>query len=78
MAQQTLPKPNVQKSETGCCPRFEPAPWDGQEFEFRERLFVRATTVNLLHIPLNIGAVFKRTLSQIEQEIGRASCRERV
>ena len=67
MTQQTLPKMNMDKSETGCCPRFDPAPWDGQEFEFRERTFVRATTVNFMHIPLNIGSVFTRTWAKIEK-----------
>jgi hypothetical protein len=67
MATNTLPKFNMDKSETGCCPRFDPADWDGQEIEFRERSFVRATTLNFLHIPLNIGSVITRTFSKIEQ-----------
>jgi hypothetical protein len=67
MSAETLPKCSLDKSETGCCPRFDPAPWDGQEFALRERLFVRATTINFLHIPLNIGAVFTRTWSKIQQ-----------
>jgi len=62
----TLPKMNMDRSETGCCPRFDPTAWDGAEFEFHDRLFVRATTVNFLHVPLNIGAVIKRTWQKIE------------
>lgn len=65
--QQSLPKMNMDKSETGCCPRFDPAGWDGAEFEFLDRPFVRATTVNFMHVPLNIGSVIKRTCSKIEQ-----------
>ena len=67
MPQNILPKVNLDKSATGCCPRFDPAPWDGAQIEFHERLFVRATTVNFLHIPLNIGAVIQRTWKKIEQ-----------
>ena len=67
MPQTTLPKFNMDKSETGCCPRFDPAGWDGAQLEFDERLFVRATTVNFLHFPLNIGSVITRTLKRIEQ-----------
>jgi hypothetical protein len=66
MAQTTLPKCDLASSETGCCPRFDPSPWDGREFEFRDRLFVRDRTVNFLHIPLNMGAMIKRTWSKIE------------
>jgi hypothetical protein len=61
-----LPKMNMDRSETGCCPRFDPSPWNGAEFEFHERLFVRATTVNFLHVPLNMGAVIRRTWRKIE------------
>ena len=64
---QTLPKMNMDRSATGCCPQFDPAPWDEAEIEIQDRPFVRATTVNFMHIPLNIGSVFKRTLSKIEQ-----------
>jgi len=67
MTSQTLPKCNMDRSETGCCPRFDPAPWDQQEFEFQERPFVRATTVNFMHIPLNMGGVVKRTWQKIEK-----------
>jgi len=49
MSTASLPKCNMDNSETGCCPRFDPAPWDGQEFALHERLFVRATTINFMH-----------------------------
>lgn len=64
---QSLPKMNMDKSETGCCPQFDPAPWDGAEFEFVDKRFVRATTVNFLHIPLNIGSMITRTWAKIER-----------
>ena len=66
MAQQTLPKFNMDRSETGCCPRFDPTGWEGKEFELVDRLFVRATTICFLHVPLNIGNVFKKTFAKIE------------
>jgi hypothetical protein len=72
MAQTALPKCDLENSETGCCPRFDPSPWDEREFEFRDRLFVRDRTVNFLHIPLNMGAMVKRTWSKI-QAAGAAS-----
>ena len=25
-----------EESETGCCPRFDPEPWDGKEVTFQE------------------------------------------
>jgi hypothetical protein len=65
MGKTTLPEFNMDTSETGCCPRFDPAGWDGEEFELEERRFVRVTTRSFLHIPLNIGSVFKKTFAKI-------------
>jgi hypothetical protein len=53
-------------SETGCCPRFEPKEWEAQELHFDRKPFVRASTVGVLHVPLNMSSVFGRTLKAIE------------
>jgi hypothetical protein len=50
---------------TGCCPRFNPAGWDDQEMHFDKKLFVRATTLSLAHVPLNMGKVFSRVQTHI-------------
>lgn len=66
MVSTTLPKFNMDNSETGCCPKFDATGWDGEEIEFRDRLFVRSTTRNIMHVPLGLGSVIKKTLKQIE------------
>lgn len=66
MVANALPQMNMDRSETGCCPRFDSAPWDGIEIELMDCPFVRATTINFMHIPLNIGAVITRTWKKIE------------
>jgi hypothetical protein len=62
-----LPPIDMDRSETGCCPPFDPAPWDEEEFEFQQWPFVRATTINFMHIPLNMGGMMKRTWAKIQQ-----------
>ena len=52
-------------SETGCCPRFDPAPWDGQELVWTDRRFVRDRVHSFLHIPLDFGAAMKRNMARI-------------
>jgi hypothetical protein len=52
---------------TGCCPRFKPEGWDGQQLRFAEKPFIRARTKSLLHVPLDMEAVFKRTFEAIER-----------
>lgn len=61
-----LPLYDQSDNSTGCCPRFKPEGWDGQDLYFDEKLFVRAETRSFLHIPVNMGSVFSRTLSEIE------------
>ena len=51
---------------TNCCPRFTPEPWDGQELHFENKLFVKASTVSLFHVPLNMGSMFARTWTAIK------------
>ncbi len=54
-------------SETGCCKRFDPLPWDGKTITFKDKLFLRERSVSFLHIPLNFGAVMKRSMESIEK-----------
>ena len=55
-----------QPTETGCCPRFDPEPWDGKEVTWQDRLFVRDRVRSLFHIPLNFGRVMRRNMQTIE------------
>jgi hypothetical protein len=51
---------------TGCCPRFNPAGWDGAEMVFRDKPFLRARTISLAHVPVNMGKVFARVHAAAE------------
>ncbi len=53
-------------SETGCCPRFDPRPWDEQETTFQDKLFLKDRVRSLFHIPLNFGRVMVRSMAKIE------------
>lgn len=66
MATNQLPKMNLDASETGCCPKFNPEGWDNQEFTFDNKLFVKVKTRSFLHMPVNMGSVFKRAMKNIE------------
>jgi hypothetical protein len=54
------------ESETGCCPRFDPAPWTDKEIQWQDRLFVKDRVRSFLHIPLNFGAVMVRNMEKIQ------------
>lgn len=63
----TLPKYDWSDNPTHCCPRFNPEGWNKRDLHFRDKLFVKAKTRSLFHIPLNMGSVFPRTLDAIEK-----------
>jgi hypothetical protein len=56
-----------ENSETGCCPRFSPEPWDEKEVIFKDRLFVKDHVSSFFHIPLNFGKVMVRDMEMIKQ-----------
>lgn len=66
MQTNALPVLDHSVNTTGCCPRFNPAGWDGAELHFRDKLFLRAETVSAMHIPLNMGKVFSRVQRHID------------
>jgi hypothetical protein len=55
-----------QENPGECCPRFDPAPWDGKELHWNDKRFVKDRVRSFLHIPLNFGTVMKRNVAPIE------------
>lgn len=53
-------------TDTGCCPRFDPKPWDEQEITWKDRTFIRNRVRCFFHIPLNFGGVMVRNMAAIE------------
>lgn len=49
-----------------CCPRFEPEPWDDKVVTWEKKQFLRDRILSFLHIPLNFGAVMKRSMAAME------------
>lgn len=62
-----LPCYDMSDNPTGCCPRFKPDGWDGQDIHFDNKRFVKASTRSIAHIPLNFGKVFGRVQSAIDK-----------
>lgn len=58
---------NPYESETGCCPRFDPQPWDEKEFQWNDKLFIKDKVRCFFHIPLNFGKIVLRCMEKIEK-----------
>jgi hypothetical protein len=55
-----------EQSETGCCPRFDPGPWDEKEITLQDKLFLKDHVKSFLHIPLNFGKVMVKNMEVIK------------
>jgi len=62
-----LPKYDMSDNPTNCCPRFKSAGWDNQDLHFRDKRFVKAKTISIFHIPLNIGSVYSKTFDAMKE-----------
>ena len=56
-----------EKSRTGCCPRFNPDPWDEKEVIFDNKLFITDRVKSFFHIPLNFGKVMVKNMEMIKR-----------
>ncbi len=44
-----------QIKSTGCCPPFDPTPWQEKEITWINRQFVKDHVISFFHMPLNMG-----------------------
>ncbi len=55
-----------EQSETGCCPKFNPEPWDEKEITWQDNLFIKDHVRSFLHIPLGFGKAMTKNMEMIE------------
>jgi len=51
---------------TGCCPRFDPVPWQGRRLVWQDKPFVREHVRSFLHVPLDMGRHVTHAQARIE------------
>jgi hypothetical protein len=51
---------------TGCCPPFDPTPWQGKEVVWKGKPFVRDHVTCLFHVPLDMGRKVAKDTALIE------------
>ena len=54
-------------SETGCCPRFDPKPWDKKTVRWKGKLFIKDHVRTIFRIPMGFGKVMVRNVEKIEK-----------
>jgi hypothetical protein len=53
--------------EKECCPKFDPAPWDGKTIVWKGKPFAKASVFTLLYMPLNFGSVIAKLIEKVQQ-----------
>ncbi|MFH1401734.1 MAG: hydrolase [Parcubacteria group bacterium] len=56
-----------EQSETGCCMRFNPEPWQEKEIVWKDKIFVKDHVTSFLHIPVNMGKIIIKNIELIEK-----------
>jgi hypothetical protein len=56
-----------EESETGCCPKFEPAPWNEKEIAWHDKMFLKDHVKSFLHIPLNMNKIMVKNMERIKE-----------
>lgn len=61
-----------------CCPKFNPAIWDGKTIAFKDKLFIKKTLLQIFHIPLpgTIGKMMTKVSAAIEAAGAKPSDQE--
>ena len=55
-----------ENSETGCCPRFNPEPWNEKEITWQDKLFLKDSVKSLFHVPLGFGKMVVKNTEKIK------------
>lgn len=51
---------NEDIQETGCCPRFNPEPWENKMIVWEKKKFIRMRVRTFFFMPLNFGPVIRK------------------
>lgn len=60
--------PVIDMKETGCCPLLKAGDWNKKVFKWRDKPFYRTSYLSIFHIPLNLGSVITKTMSELESK----------
>lgn len=55
-----------EKQEPECCPKFDPAPWENQVFDWDNKMFIRDKVFTFFYMPVNFGGAMKRLNEKVE------------
>ncbi len=55
----------AEQIETGCCPKFDPEPWEDKVFEWKDKRFVKDKVFTFFYMPVNFGNVITKLIGKV-------------
>jgi len=52
--------------EKVCCPKFDPAPWDGKVVEWKDKKFIKDKVFTFMFVPMNFGGAMTRLMKKVD------------
>ena len=53
--------------EEECCPKFDPAPWDGKILEWENKRFIKGRVMTFFFMPITFGSVITKMNGKVEK-----------
>ena len=57
---------NMSDQNEECCPKFDPAPWDGKVLEWGNKKFIKGKVFTLFFMPVNFGSVIVKLMAKVK------------
>lgn len=56
---------DIEIKETGCCPIFNPVPWDNHISDWQDKKFIKGSVFTLFYMPITFGRVMTKLFTNI-------------
>src|SRR5512135_2861129 len=66
MTMQASPETRNAVADTGCCPRFDPTPFQDAEITWTDKPFVKERVHSVMHVPFDMAPKMKRVMRKID------------
>src|SRR5690242_5808834 len=53
-------------ADTGCCPRFDPTPFQDAEIIWKDKPFVKERVHSVMHVPFDMASKMKKVMRKID------------
>lgn len=57
---------NIKENDI-CCPEFDPIPWDGKVFEWKDKKFIKDSVFTIFYMPVNFGGVMRKLDKKVRE-----------